>query len=97
MFAIDNQEKMTGQVYNVGSNKMNHTKKEVCELIQKQVPECYFHYADIKEDADKRNYQVSYDKINKLGFEVEYTLEAGIKEIISSVQLLEHSLRYRNV
>ena len=97
VFAIDNQEKMTGQVYNVGSNKMNHTKKEVCELIQKQVPECYFHYADIKEDADKRNYQVSYDKINKLGFEVEYTLEAGIKEIISSVQLLEHSLRYRNV
>ena len=68
IFAIDNQEKMKANVYNVGSNNMNHTKKEVCEIINKQVPDAYFHYADIKEDVDKRNYKVSYDKINSLGF-----------------------------
>ncbi len=97
IFAIENQEKMKDNIYNVGSNKMNHTKREVCEIIEKQVPEAYFHYADIKEDVDKRNYKVSYDKINSLGFEVEVTLQEGIEEIKRSIELLEHSLRYRNV
>ena len=53
--------------------------------------------ASIKEDPDKRNYKVSYDKINSLGFDVEVDLKTGIKEIKDSVQLLENSLRYRNV
>ena len=96
-FAIDNQEKMKSNVYNVGSNKMNHTKREVCELINKEIPEAFFHHASIKEDPDKRNYKVSYNKINSLGFEVEVDLATGIKEIKDSVILLENSLRYRNV
>ncbi len=97
IFAIDNQERMKNNIYNVGSNKMNHTKKEVCEIIKRQVPGAYFHHASIKEDPDKRNYKVSYDKINSLGFDVEITLEEGIEEIKKSIELLEHSLRYRNV
>jgi len=96
-FAIDNQERMRSNVYNVGSNKMNHTKREVCELINKEVPEAFFHHASIKEDPDKRNYKVSYNKINSIGFEVEVDLKTGIKEIKDSVALLENSLRYRNV
>jgi nucleoside-diphosphate-sugar epimerase len=96
-FAIDNQETMKSNVYNVGSNKMNHTKREVCELINKEIPEAFFHHASIKEDPDKRNYKVSYDKISSLGFEVEVDLKTGIKEIKDSVILLENSLRYRNV
>lgn len=97
VFAIDNQEKMKSNVYNVGSNKMNHTKREVCDLINDQIPEAFFHHASIKEDPDKRNYKVSYDKINSLGFEVEVDLKTGIEEIKNSVMLLENSLRYRNV
>ncbi len=97
VFAIDNQDRMSGEVYNVGSNKMNYTKREVCEMINEEIPEAFFHHASIKEDPDKRNYQVSYDKINALGFEVDVDLKTGIREIKDSVQLLEHSLRYRNV
>lgn len=97
VFAIDNHERMKSNVYNVGSNKMNHTKREVCELVNEEIPEAFFHHASIKEDPDKRNYKVSYDKINSLGFDVEVDLKTGIKEIKDSVQLLENSLRYRNV
>jgi len=97
VFAIEHQEQMTGEVYNVGSNTMNYTKREVCEMINKEIPEAFFHHASIKEDPDKRNYKVSYDKINALGFEVEVDLSTGIKEIIESIPLLEHSLRYKNV
>ena len=97
VFAIDNHERMKSNVYNVGSNKMNHTKREVCQLVNEEIPEAFFHHASIKEDPDKRNYKVSYDKINSLGFDVEVDLKTGIKEIKDSVQLLENSLRYRNV
>jgi len=97
VFAIDNQEKMKSNVYNVGSNMMNHTKREVCELINESIPEAFFHHADIKEDPDKRNYKVSYDKINSLGYEVEVDLKTGIEEIKKSIPLLENNLRYRNV
>src|ERR1019366_7065009 len=31
IFAIDNQEKMRNNVYNVGSDDMNYSKNEICE------------------------------------------------------------------
>jgi nucleoside-diphosphate-sugar epimerase len=97
VFAIDNHQKMRSNVYNVGSNRMNHTKREVCELINEQIPDAFFHHASIKEDPDKRNYKVCYNKINSLGFDVEIELQEGIEEIKDSVVMLENSLRYRNV
>ena len=97
VFAIDNQEKMISNVYNVGSNKMNHTKREVCDMINQQIPDAYFHHADIKEDVDKRNYQVSYEKIKDVGYETKVSLEEGIEEIKKTIPLVKHSLKYRNV
>ncbi len=97
VFAIENQAKMVSNVYNVGSNKMNYTKKEVCDKINEQIPNAFFHHASIKEDPDKRNYKVSYDKINALGFDVQVDLKTGIQEIKDCVVLLENNLRYRNV
>ena len=66
VFAIDNAAKMRGQIYNVGFDKLNFSKEEVCKLIESQV-KCYVHYAEVGQDADKRNYTVSYKKINSLG------------------------------
>lgn len=97
LFAIDNMEKMKNNVYNVGSNSMNYTKKQICELIKNEIPDTYFHYADIGEDADKRNYQVSYEKINKLGFNVSTTIEDGIKELKKVFALIQNDLKYTNV
>jgi nucleoside-diphosphate-sugar epimerase len=97
IFAIDNQEEMVSNVYNVGSNAMNHTKKRVCEMINERVPDAYFHYADIREDVDKRNYQVCYQKINSLGYEIETTLEEGVNELKLAIPLIKEQTKYRNV
>ncbi len=97
LFAIDNQDAMKNNVYNVGSNKMNYSKKDVCELINSKVPKSYFNYADVGEDADKRNYVVSYEKINKLGFDTVITLEEGIDELIKTIPLIKMSSPYFNV
>jgi len=97
MFAIDNQEQMKDNTYNVGSNKMNYSKKEICELISSKVPGAYFNYADIGEDADKRNYEVSYEKINELGYDTTIGLNEGIDELIKALPLVKTYSPYFNV
>jgi nucleoside-diphosphate-sugar epimerase len=97
LFAIDNHEQMKNNVYNVGSNNMNFSKKDVCELINKKISDSYFNYADVGEDADKRNYIVSYEKINKLGFDTTISLETGIDELIKTIPLIKMSNPYFNV
>jgi nucleoside-diphosphate-sugar epimerase len=97
LFAIENQEKMKNNVYNVGSDQMNFSKKEICELIKKELPNTYFNYADVGEDADKRNYIVSYEKINKLGYTTTITIEEGIRELIKTIPLIKINNPYYNV
>jgi len=96
IFGIDNQEEMASNVYNAGSNRMNFTKKELCQMINKKVPSAYFHYADIAEDIDKRNYKVSYDKIANLGFKTTIGMEEGIEEIKKCISLIQNNLKYAN-
>jgi nucleoside-diphosphate-sugar epimerase len=88
---------MKNNIYNIGSDKMNFSKKEICELIKKELPNTYFNYADIGEDADKRNYIVSYEKINKLGFNTTVTIEEGVKELIKTLPLIKINNPYYNI
>ena len=96
-FAIENQKDMVGEVYNVGSNSMNYSKKDVCETIKKSLPKTYFNYADVDGDPDKRNYIVSYEKINSLGFDTTISLEDGVEELIKSFPLIRIKSNYHNV
>ena len=96
LFAIDNAEKMKNEIYNVGSDKMNYTKKDICEMI-KEKTQAQFYYAEIGEDEDKRNYLVSYDKIKKLGFETTITVEKGIEELIKGVAAVTINSPYTNI
>lgn len=96
MFALKHAAKMTGNVYNVGSNGMNFSKEGICDLIR-AATKCYVHYADVGEDADKRNYVVSYQKLNSLGFETTITVEEGISELVRSLQAISFKTPYANV
>jgi nucleoside-diphosphate-sugar epimerase len=96
LFAIENAERMAGQVYNIGSAEMNYSKAEVCEKIKEQIP-YYLHYADVGEDQDKRNYHVSYEKINQLGYETTISLEEGISELVRTMAIVDGENPYTNV
>jgi nucleoside-diphosphate-sugar epimerase len=95
-FALDNTARMLGQVYNVGSDKMNYSKRQVCEMIQQQV-QCYVHYAEVGEDADKRDYVVSYDKLSRLGYDTSISLGEGIGELVNGFSVLSFKNPYSNV
>ena len=96
LFGIKNQSKMTGNVYNVGSEKMNYSKEQICELIRVQT-NAYVHYADVGEDADKRNYVVSYKKLNDLGYDTTISVEDGIAELAKVCRAIEFRNPYSNV
>lgn len=96
LFAIENQDKMKNQIYNVGSEKMNRSKKDICEMIKPHV-NFYVHYADIGEDQDKRNYVVSYKKINSLGFDTTISIDDGIKELTKALRVIKFKVPYTNV
>jgi nucleoside-diphosphate-sugar epimerase len=96
LFALDNLDEMVGNVYNVGCDSMNFSKKEVCEKIQKVSP-YFLHLADIGSDADQRDYVVSYDKISSLGFEVHVGLDEGIQELSDGIKVIKIQNPYANV
>lgn len=95
LFAIDYYDKMKGEAFNVGDNKMNFTKRDVAKEIRKHL-EFYLHEADVGEDLDKRDYEVSYEKINVLGFQAEVTFEQGIKELIKVLRHIKVTNEWRN-
>jgi nucleoside-diphosphate-sugar epimerase len=94
--AIANFDKMKGQIYNVGLSNANVSKKELCEHIQKQVPEFVFLDAPVGKDPDQRNYVVSNAKIESTGFKPLYSLDAGIGDLIKGYMMIKNS-RYGNV
>jgi len=96
MHAIDNFSAMKGQIYNVGLSDANVSKKELCERIQKYVTDFVFLDAPVGKDPDQRNYIVSNDKIESTGFKPQYSLDAGIIELVKGYTMLRNSI-YGNV
>lgn len=93
---LNNYEGMKGQIFNVGLSDANVSKRELCEHIQKQVPEFVFIDAPVGEDPDQRNYIVSNEKIEATGFKPEFSLNRGIGELIKGYKMIRNSC-YGNV
>ena len=70
---------VSGEIFNVGSEELNHHLGDVGRTIRRLVPDV----AVVHEtNDDVRNYRVSFDKIrDRFGFRCETTLETGIREI----------------
>lgn len=91
LHCIKNFAQMKDEVYNVGLDDANLSKRELCEEIKKEVPNFYFIDAEIGEDPDKRNYIVSNEKIAKMGFVPMFTLQYGIRELIKGYKIIKRS------
>lgn len=95
LFAIENHDKVESGAYNIGDEQNNYSKEEIALLIKDKV-DYYLHFADVGEDKDKRNYEVSYSKFKSLGFKAETSVEDGIDQLIKSMEAFEFIHPYRN-
>lgn len=89
IFGLENYNKMKGQPFNVGLSSANLTKRQLCEKIKEYVLDLYIHSAPLGEDPDKRDYIVSNEKIESLGWRPDYTLDDGIKELLKGYKILK--------
>ena len=96
LFGIDNYDRMKGEPFNVGLSSANLTKRQLCEKIREHVPEFYIYSAPLGEDPDKRDYLVSNEKIESLGWKPDHTLDDGIRELLKGYKMLRPN-RFANV
>tara|TARA_Y100000389_G_scaffold186339_1_gene206617 strand:- start:7875 stop:8813 length:939 start_codon:yes stop_codon:yes gene_type:complete len=94
--AINNFEKMKGEIYNVGLSDANISKLELCERIKIQIKNFIIMEAPMAADPDQRNYIVSNKKIESTGWKPKISLDDGISELIKGYTMLVNS-KYGNV
>jgi nucleoside-diphosphate-sugar epimerase len=88
LFAINNRERMQGQIFNVGSTDLMLTKEEIARQIKKQI-DFDLQFKDTNSDKDQRNYRLSVEKLYSLGYRPTISLERGVRELIPHVSLLQ--------
>ncbi|MDE3196707.1 MAG: SDR family oxidoreductase, partial [Acidobacteriota bacterium] len=72
-------EAVSGQVFNVGDDRMNFCLADIGRLIQSMFPGTA---VENVENSDRRSYRVSFDKIREaLGFRCTHSIEDGLQEI----------------
>jgi nucleoside-diphosphate-sugar epimerase len=86
-FAIENFNKIKGQIYNLGLSNANITKLELAKKIKKKIPKLKIKIISGKKDPDQRDYFVSNKKIEKRGFKARFSLVRGINEVYQSLKL----------
>tara|TARA_B110000259_G_scaffold184912_1_gene232878 strand:+ start:406 stop:1341 length:936 start_codon:yes stop_codon:yes gene_type:complete len=93
---LENYQTMKNNIFNVGLSEANVSKQELCEAIKKELPDFIFPVALLGKDPDQRNYVVSNEKIEKTGFKPEYTLSAGIQDLVKGYTMVKNSI-YGNI
>ena len=80
---IESDKKLTDfEVFNVGGEKNNYTKKQITELILEQLPHSN-KVSFTNKKFDPRNYKVNFSKIeNQLNFKIKFGVDEGVKEMI---------------
>jgi len=95
------ENKVRGQVYNLGLEDGNYTKDEIVALVIKRLPETTVRYKDLTFGGDMRDIRVSFDKIRReLGFSGQLNVDDGVREVVHALRsgLIRNPSdeRYRN-
>lgn len=87
-FIINNYDKCKGNAFNVGLSDANLSKLELSQKIKEFLPELVIKEDNFKEDFDKRNYIVSNQKLESLGWKPKYSIEYGINQLLSAYKMV---------
>jgi nucleoside-diphosphate-sugar epimerase len=88
--ALNNETQFSGEIFNVGLSEANISKLDLCKEIQSIIPTFSYLEGALRKDPDQRNYVVSNQKIEALGFKPEVSLQSGLHELIKGLQMFNH-------
>ena len=92
MLSIENPQNFIGQIFNVGLSSANISKLELCEKIKEIVPKFTYLESELGKDPDQRNYIVSNEKIEKVGFSPIMQLDDGLQELVKMLPMYNQKL-----
>lgn len=78
------REKVSGQLFNVGSDANNYQLGPLAEIVAEAVPRDVA--IEWYGDPDHRSYRVGFDKIEALGWKAEKTAVDGVTEICAALE-----------
>jgi nucleoside-diphosphate-sugar epimerase len=87
---IENYQTCNNNAFNVGLTSANMSKLQLAQKIKEYVPNLVIIEEQFKEDFDKRNYIVSNEKLEKTGWFCDYSLDAGIQELLSAYKMISN-------
>ena len=86
---------ISGEIFNCGNQKNNFTKSKICKILKGFNKKLKIKFN--KNIVDKRNYRVSFEKIQKkLSFKCIYTVEYGVREILKYLKI-NKNLDYKKI
>jgi nucleoside-diphosphate-sugar epimerase len=95
LFALDNLDRMQGQIYNVGDSALNYTKLEIAETIRRYIK--YEIVYSSLPDIDARSFNIAFERLKSLGFVARHTLDDGIKDLLRLYGFYKPFLNYRPI
>ena len=96
IFALNNFKKMRGNIFNLGLSNANLTKIQLARSIKKILKKTKIKVVKNKRDPDKRDYYVSNNKIEKIGFKTKISLEQGIEELSNLYKINDYKNNKNN-
>tara|TARA_R100000234_G_scaffold118867_1_gene100321 strand:- start:384 stop:1316 length:933 start_codon:yes stop_codon:yes gene_type:complete len=87
-FVVDNWDDCKNQTYNVGNDTINMNKLQLAEKIGEYLP-LEIIKAEFTTDPDVRDYEVSSQKFYNTGFNCDYDLDAGVKQLTKTYDIIE--------
>jgi nucleoside-diphosphate-sugar epimerase len=95
------QNKIRGQVFNLGTENGNYSKNDIVNFILKRMPETVVEFKDLTFGGDMRDITVSFEKIKRvLRFATMLNVDDGVRELLFALKsgLIRNPTedRYRN-
>lgn len=87
---IENYDICNNNAFNVGLTSANMSKLQLAQKIKEFVPNLVIIEEQFKEDFDKRNYVVSNEKLERTGWNCDFSLDLGIQELLKAYKIVEN-------
>ena len=84
------EENYTPGPINIGDSRLSYSKREICNKIS-ELTEFTVVENEFSKDADQRDYVVSYEKMENLGFRCKVDFKNSLKQILNYYQILYDS------
>jgi nucleoside-diphosphate-sugar epimerase len=81
VLALSKYAEMSSQVYNVGDESMNVTKRGLAHAVKELYPSFKIIEEEVGDDPDFRDYDVAYEEIRKVGFKPQCSMSTALAEV----------------